>query len=281
MKRSFVALLLTALACAIPAQAQTLDRIKKAGAINVAYSPDSLPWSFGDAAEPKGYSIDLCKRVIAQIGRAVGEPNLKVNWLPATTPQRLIMVEGGKADLECANTTQTLGRMSRVDFSSLIFIESGGFLARADSPIRSLADAGGKKIAVLRNTTTETRLRDALKKRLVNANVILIDDAAKGTEMMEMGSVDLYAGDKVKLIGLVATSKDPSKFAMLTDDISFEPYAFAMPRNDSALRTEVNRALTQVYVSGEIETIFNQWLGRLGKPTNLLAAMFLLYAIPE
>jgi glutamate/aspartate transport system substrate-binding protein len=281
MKRPLAALLLAALACAISAQAQTLERIKKAGAINVAYSPDSLPWSFGDAADPKGYSIDLCKRVIAQIGRAVGEPNIKVNWIAASTPQRLIMIEGGRADLDCANTTQTLGRMARVDFSSLIFIESGGFITRADSPIRGLSDAGGKKIAVLKSTTTETRLRDALKKRLVNANVILIDDAVKGIEMMEMGSVDLYAGDKVKLVGLVATSKDPAKFAMLTDDISFEPYAFALPRNDSALRTEVNRALTQVYTSGEIEGIFNQWLGRLGKPTNLLAAMFMLYAIPE
>jgi ABC-type amino acid transport substrate-binding protein len=282
MKRSIFALLLAAAAAvSIPAGAQTLERIKQAKAINVAYSPDSLPWSFGEATDPRGYSIDLCKRVIAQIGRVVGEPNLKVNWLPATTPQRLIMVESGKADLECANTTQTIGRMARVDFSSLIFLESGGFITRSDNQIRNLADANGKKIAVLKSTTTETRLRDALKKRLINANVILIDDAAKGIEMMEMGSVDLYAGDKVKLVGLAATSKDPSKFAMLADDISYEPYAMALPRNDSALRLEVNRALTQVYMSGEIEGIFNQWLGRLGKPTNLLAAMYLLYAIPE
>jgi ABC-type amino acid transport substrate-binding protein len=47
------------------------------------------------------------------------------------------------------------------------------------------------------------------------------------------------------------------------------------------MRLEVNRALTQVYASGEIERVFNQWLGRLGKPTNLLAAMYLLYSIPE
>jgi ABC-type amino acid transport substrate-binding protein len=68
---------------------------------------------------------------------------------------------------------------------------------------------------------------------------------------------------------------------MLADDISYEPYAFAIPRNDSTMRLEVNRALTQVYASGEIENIFNQWLGRLGKPTNLLAAMYLLNSIPE
>ena len=52
----------------------TLGKIKAAKVINVAYSPDSLPFSFaGPNKEPAGYSIDLCKRVIAQIARAVGD----------------------------------------------------------------------------------------------------------------------------------------------------------------------------------------------------------------
>ena len=60
----------------------TLGKIKAAKAINVAYSPETLPFSYKETdGQPAGYSIDLCKRIIAQIGRAVGEPNLKVNWL--------------------------------------------------------------------------------------------------------------------------------------------------------------------------------------------------------
>jgi hypothetical protein len=45
------------------------------------------------------------------------------------------------------------------------------------------------------------------------------------------------------------------------------------------MRLEVNRALTQVYIGGEIETIFNAHLGSLGRPSGLLAAMYLLNAI--
>ena len=55
---------------------------------------------------------------------------------------------------------------------------------------------------------------------------------------------------------------------MLPDDLSIEPLAFALPRGDSSFRLEVNRALTQVYVGGEIEAIFNQWLGALGRPSR-------------
>ncbi|HTP97885.1 MAG TPA: amino acid ABC transporter substrate-binding protein [Casimicrobiaceae bacterium] len=268
------------------AQAQpvpnTLGKIKAAKAINVGFSPDSLPFSFvGPNNEPAGYSIDICKRVIAQVGRTVGEPNLKVNWVSGSVAERLKMVESGKADIECANTTQTIARLATVDFSNLIFVDGGGFLVKSDSPINKTTDMSGKKIAVLAGTTTEGRLKDTLQRRLVNATVVPIANANEGVAMLESGSVDAYAGDKIKLVGLAAQAKDPAKLAMLAEDLSFEPYAFAIPRNDSAFRLEVNKALTQVYMGGEIEQIFGQWLGKLGRPSGLLAAMYLLYSIPD
>ena len=260
----------------------TLARIKAAKSITVAYSADSLPFSFTAAnGEPAGYSIDLCKRVIAQIGRAVGEPNLKVVWLAGPVSERLQMIASGRADLECANTTQTQTRLANVDFSNLIFIDGGGFLVRAGSPVNELADLSGKRIAVLKGTTTETRLNDALRRRLINATVVPIADAAEGVALLESGGADAYAGDKIKLIGLAAQAKEPAKFALLLEELSYEPYALALPRNDSALRLEVNKALTQVYIGGDIETIFAQWLGKLGRPSALLAAMYVLNSIPE
>jgi glutamate/aspartate transport system substrate-binding protein len=260
----------------------TLAKIKAARAINVAYSTDSLPFSFtGPNNDATGYSIDLCKRVIAQIGRAVSEPDLKVNWLAGSVTERLQMVASGRADLECANTTQTQSRLANVDFSNLIFIDGGGLLVKAGAPINDVPDLAGKRVAVLKGTTTETRLNDVLRRRLVNATVVTIANANEGITMLEAGTVDAYAGDKIKLIGLLAQAKDPTRLAMLVEELSFEPYAMALPRNDSALRLEVNKALTQVYMSGDIETIFAQWLGKLGRPSGLLAAMYLLNSIPE
>ena len=108
--------------------------------------------------QPAGYSIDICRHVIARIGKVVGIPDLKVNWLPGSTSERLQMVRSGKADLDCANTTQTLARLASVDFSSLIFVDAGGVILRADSQVNSIAELAGKKIAVLKDTTTEKRL---------------------------------------------------------------------------------------------------------------------------
>ncbi len=269
-------------ASAQPTTSPTLGKIKAAKAINVAYSADSLPFSVnGPNGAPVGYSIDLCKRVIAQIGRAVGEPELKVNWIPGSVAERLQMVASGRAELECANTTQTQSRLANVDFSNLIFVDGGGLLVVAGAPINQVSDLAGKRVAVLKGTTTEQRLNDMLRVRLINATVVPIADANQGVAMLESGAADAYAGDKVKLVGLAVQSKDPSKLALVAEELSFEPYALAMPRNDSAFRLEVNKALTQVYVGGDIEKIFAQWLGKLGRPTGLLSAMFLLNSIPD
>ena len=218
--------------------------------------------------------------MIVQLGRAAGVSELKVNWIVGTVAERLAMVASGKADIECANTTATLTRMADVDFSSLIFLDGGGFLVKGQT-LQKFADFAGKNVGVIAGTTTETRLDAALKQRLVNAKVTRVKDGNEGLAMLESGSLDAFASDKIKLIGLAAQAKDPKPLAILADDLSIEPLAFALPRGDSALRLEVNRALTQVYIGGDIETIFNTWLGALGRPSGLLAAMYLLNAIPQ
>jgi glutamate/aspartate transport system substrate-binding protein len=111
--------------------------------------------------------------------------------------------------------------------------------------------------------------------------VVTVRDGNEGIALLDSGGADAFASDKVKLVGLAAQAKDPASYAFLVEDLSFEPYAFAVPRNDSAFRLEVNRALAQTYASGDIEGIFTQWLGKLGRPSGLLAAMYVLYAIPE
>ena len=260
----------------------TLARIKTAKAIDVAYSPDSLPFSLvGANGEPVGYTIDLCRRVIAQIGRAVGSPRLKVNWIAGSVGERLDMVASGRAQLECANTTPTQTRLAKVDFSNLVFVDAGGLLVKSGSAIRSTGDLSGKRVAVLKGTTMETRLSESLRRRLIDAKLVPIANAADGIAMLESGDADVYAGDKVKLVGLMATAKNPSAFALLAEEVSFEPYALALPRGDSALRLEVNKALTQLYTSPDIEMIFMQWMGKLGRPSPALAMMYLLNSIPE
>jgi len=260
----------------------TLARIRAEKRVAVAFSGDSPPFSFVAAdRQPAGFSIDLCKRAIAEIGRAAGVPDLRVSWLVGTAQERVAMVASGKAELDCANTTATQSRMREVDFSNLVFVDAGALLVKADAPFRTVADLAGKRIGVIAGTTTESRLAAALKSRRIDATITTLRDGTEGVAMLESSALDAFASDKLKLVGLAAQAARPDALALLPEDVSTEPLAFALPRGDSAFRLVVNQALTQVYASREIDRIFDEWLGNLGRKSGLLNALYLLNAIPE
>ena len=52
-------------------------------------------------------------------------------------------------------------------------------------------------------------------------------------------------------------------------------------RDDAAFRLVVNRALSQIYRSGEIVDIYRKWFGDIGEPSPALKVMYILYSLPE
>jgi ABC-type amino acid transport substrate-binding protein len=260
-----------------------LERIKSARAITIAFAEDAAPFSFrGEGGQPAGYSVDLCQRVVAGIQAQLKLDKLEIKWVGASTPERLKMVAAGKADLECGITTHTLRRQEQVDFSLPVFVDGGGVLVPKGSPIVGLPGLDGRKIAVVRGTTTAAHLEEALKKRSASAQVVPAADRAGAMAMLDRGEVDAYAGDRGVLIGQAMSTKTRTpEWTLLDVQFSYEPYAFAMPRGDPDLRLAVNRALAGVYRSRQIEDAYGRWLGRFGPPPPLVQAMFLLNQIPE
>jgi ABC-type amino acid transport substrate-binding protein len=281
MKR--IALLAVCMLAATVAHAQTLDKIRSSKTVTIAYRPDALPFSFEDSntKQPAGYTVDLCKRVVAGLEQQLKVGTLQIKWVPATAANRMELVAQKQADMECGATTATLGRMEHVDFSNLVFVDGGGLLVRTDANMKSLADLGGKKIAVIGGTSTEKALAAALKQRLVNAQIVPVKTREDGLAALESGSVDAFASDRVLLVGLGTKVKNPERYTMLGEDYSFEPYAITLPRGDPAFRLAVNRALAQIYRSGEVAEVFNRYFSGLGSPSTLLMAMYYLNALPE
>jgi ABC-type amino acid transport substrate-binding protein len=274
---------LLAVAVTLGAHAQeagTLKKIRDAKSISLGYRTDSPPFSFAQDGQPAGYSVDLCKRVAAGVERTLGISGLAVKWVPLTAANRFDQVANGAVDIECGNTSATLSRMEKFDFSNLIFIDGGAVLVLEETKIGRLADLAGRSVGVVAGTTTEQNLKAALKDRLIDAKVVSVKDEAEAMSALQAKKVDGYAADRVKLVGMVAVARSDTKYRLVQDDFTFEPYALMM-RRDPALRLAVNRAISQVYRSGGINEIYDRWLARLGKPGPLLAAMYMLNATPE
>jgi ABC-type amino acid transport substrate-binding protein len=259
-----------------------LERIKSARTITVAFAEDAAPFSFRESGQPAGYSVDLCRRVVAGIQAQLNLDKLEIKWVGASTPERLKLVAAGKADLECGITTHTLRRREQVDFSLPVFIDGGGVLVPKGSPIIGLPGLDGRKIAVVRGTTTAGHLEQALKKRSASAQIVPAEDRKSAMAMLDRGEVEAYAGDRGVLIGQAMTTKTRTpEWTLLDVQFSYEPYAFAMPRGDPALRLAVDRALAGIYRSRQVEDVYGRWLGRFGPPPPLVQAMFVLNQIPE
>jgi glutamate/aspartate transport system substrate-binding protein len=279
-------LALSLLLAAGPVQSQSSDgRLKKIAAtktITIAYRADATPFSFTDASKQVGgYSIDLCKRVANLIESQIKVQGLQVKWHPVTTQTRFDAVAKGQADMECGSSTVTLSRLKQVDFSSYIFIETTGLLVKTASGARALSDLSGKKIAVVAGTTNERAVNTQLKQRKLNATVVPFKSRDEAFAALEEGKVDAFASDKLLLLGVASKARDQKSFAMLSDELSFEPYGIALPRGDADFRLAVNSALSQLYGSGEITEIFNRWFGMFGDPGAVTRIMFLLGTIPE
>lgn len=285
LARTLLLVLALALAPAL-ASAQApegrLLKIKNAKLVTIAYRTDAIPFSFeDDKKQPTGYTIDLCRRVVASLEQQLGVQPIQIKWVPVTTQTRFDAIAKGQADMECGSTTVTLSRMKQADFSSFTFVDSTGLLVKTASGAKGLADLSGKKIGVVTGTTNEKAVNQALKGQMVNATVVPLSNRDEGLAQLEGGQIDAFASDKVLLIGVATKAKDAKSLAMLDDDLSFEPYAIMLPRGDAALRLAVNTAIAQMFKGNAIIDVYSRWFGMFGKPGPLLQATYLFGGIPE
>src|SRR5262245_14530400 len=282
----WLTLLLTTAILVSPALAAdlegTLKKIKTSNSISIGYRDSSRPFSFtGDDGKPTGYSIDLCNRIVTSLGKELSIPNLQAKWVKVTVADRMQLMNNGTIDLECGSTTASLGRQEQVDFSLLTFVDGGSLLVTDASGIRGVSTLGGKRVAIIPGTTTEKGLNDALKKHSVTVTIVPVKDHAEGVAALDKGQADAYASDRVILIGVGRTSKDPAKLSLVEEYFSYEPYGFMLRRNDSAFRLSVNRVLAGLYRSGEVIPIYEKWFGSMSTAGNLIGAMYLINGLPE
>jgi len=257
-----------------------LKQIYDTGIIRLAYRSDARPFSFvSPNGMPDGYTIDLCKFIAGALGRELRK-NISTEWVPVDSQNRFDTIAAGVADIECGSSSVSFSRMTKVDFSSFIFMENTGLMVSVNSGISGLAGLNGKKIAVIVGTTNEDAVMREIQRRQFKTAVVRVKDRSEGIAALQSGAVDSFASDKLLLIG--APNADGSIYRMLPENLSSEPYALALPRGDWRLRVAVNKALSQLYSSPQILDIYRKWFAVLGERPDLLrAAVYIFGTIPE
>jgi len=260
----------------------TLKKVADSGTLTIGYRENALPFSYtGSDGKPAGYSIDLCQEIAVAVQQELKLPNMAVRWVPVTPENRVDAVANGTVDIECGSTTASLSRQEKVDFTLMTFVDGASLLIAEGSGLKTVADLAGKRIGVVPGTTTEKAVADFLRSQSLTATVVPVKDHDEGLAALQTSKIEAYASDRIILVGLVLQARGTSRYALISDDLSYEPYGFMVRRDDSAFRFLANRVLARIYRSGAIGAIYSKWFGALGKPTPALVLMYALQGLPE
>ena len=245
-----------------PASAQegTLKKIKETGAITLGHRDASIPFSyFDDKQQAVGYAMDLCGKIVDAVKAELKMPNLQVKLNPVTSATRIPLMANGTVDLECGSTTNNLERQKQVAFTITHFVTANRFVSKKAANLKSLDDLKGKTIVSTSGTTNIKQITELNGQKNLGLTILPAKDHAESFLMVETGRAVAFFMDDILLYSLVANSKTPSEWVISADALSVEPYGIMLRRDDPSFKKVVDEAMTKIYKSGEINTIYAKW----------------------
>jgi len=262
---------------------ETLAKIRQSQAITIAHRETSVPFSYIDETtkKPVGYAVDLCLRIAEAVKRELKLPNLKIEFLPVTSANRIPAIVDGKADLECGSTTNNAERRKQVAFTIPHFVASVRMLVRTQSGIRNWSDLRGRRVVTTKGSTTVKLLTERDKVRSLNLTMIEGADHAESFAMVAKGGADAFAMDDVLLFGFRANAKTPSEFEVVGDPMSTEPYAIMMRRDDAAFKAVVDREMGRLINDGELVRLYDKWFRKPIPPRGANMNMPMSYLLRD
>ncbi len=239
----------------------TLKQVHESGTVTLGYREASFPFSFirPGTPEPMGYSIDLCRGVVAEIARELNGTPIKIAYQPVTAETRIDAVASGKVDLECGSTTSNIERQKKVAFSPIIYVAGTKLLAKRASGIASYHDLAGKTLVVTAGTTNETAMKLLNEKYKLGITIVSAKDHDSSYGMLDAGTADAFATDDVLLSGFVSSRKAEATMAVVGDFITYEPYGLMYRKDDPLMAAAVTRAFTTMARTRALFTAYQSW----------------------
>ncbi|WP_283584140.1 transporter substrate-binding domain-containing protein [Limosilactobacillus difficilis] len=234
----------------------SVSNIKKKGTLvmGTAAEADYAPFEFSIVKNKHqvivGYDIMVAQKIAKHLGVKLKVQNMEFASL-------FTELQNHKVDMALAGITKTKQREKAVDFSKPYYKSKDVLMVRkADAnKYNHPADANGKQIGVEKSSTEEMIAKKDLKAKLVNE------------QLTASLATDLKAG---KLDGVVTSdtvadkyvAKYPNDYAIakvhLKMPAELQDIDIALPKNQPALKKEVNEEIVHLQKTGQLKKMFKQ-----------------------
>ncbi|MEV0770646.1 glutamate ABC transporter substrate-binding protein [Nocardia salmonicida] len=238
------------------ASGPTIDAIRARGRLIVGLDAGSNLFSFRDPLSGRivGFDADIAREIARDL---LGNPDL-IEYRSLASEERERALQDHTVDLIAKTMTITCERRQRVAFSTVYLRADQRVLAVKDSGIGGLADLAGKRVCVVRGTTS----LDHIRRDQPAATILTVPTWADCLVVLQQRQVDAVSTDDSILAGLAA--QDPYT-EVVGGSISAEPYGIGIPKGDDDLVRFVNATLERIRNDGTWTRIHRRWLATLGE----------------
>lgn len=245
-----LAALATASLLPFTASAQTVEDLKKKGKLVVGMLVDFPPYGIlNDKNQPDGYDADVARLLGKELGVAV-------EIMPVTGPNRIPFLLTNKVDALIASLAITPERAKQVLFSKPYSAASIVLYGEAKTKITGPADLKGLRVGVARASTQDVAVTKAAPE---GTQIRRFDDDASAMQALLSGQVDAI-GCSVTVAAQIAkrapAGRFENKFQLLQQNM-----AVALRPGQDQLASAVNAAIDKHIASGELNKLYQKWLG--------------------
>lgn len=232
----------------VSAQSQ-LEAVKSRGEIVAGVRFDSPPFGFVDA---NGKNVGIDVQIAQDFARRLG---LKLQLVQVTAQSRIPMLSSGKVDLLVAALTHTREREKAIDFSITYFHDAIKMLVKKGSGISGPEDLRGKAFSMVQGSTVVAAARKSIPS---DVRVLQFQENPQAFLALRQGLAAAFLSDVLTLDQFIKS--DPN-FEIVGPEMSLEPIAIGMRKNDSEWRNAINGMLQDMVVDGSWERIIKQFVG--------------------
>lgn len=199
-----------------------------------------------------GFDIDMAREAFKRMGRSAEFKPIDWNSKEAELASKRI-------DVLWNGLTITEQRKAKIAFTAPYMENHQIIIVPAKSPIRNKAGLAGKVVGVQEGSTAVDAIeRDAATRKTFREMKTFADNV---TALMDLGVGRLDAVVLDEVVGRYYISKKPGEYVVLTEDFGTEEYGVGLRKEDTALLSELQKALNDMKKDGASAKISTKWFG--------------------
>ncbi len=229
-----------------------LRKIQDRGRLIVGTKFDLLSFGYLNPQTNRieGFDAEVAREIAGYI---FGDPS-KVDFKEAITKDRETNLKNGAFDIILATYIISEDRLKEIDFSVVYYVGGPRLLVNKDSPIKSIADVDGKKVA-----TSKGSVFIPVLAKLTKAELVAFDTQGLAVQELLKHNIDAVVANDPILYGHALNN--PGQLKVVGTQFTQEYYGAGVAKDHPEFLEVVNTVIRNLKSSGKWKTIWKKEVG--------------------